>query len=86
MECHFSPRRRSSLRRGSPIFYLDLALAGVILYDTDRYIEAKLRRIREIIKETGLKRERIPGGFFWDWKKYPGPDWEISWKGFESGT
>ena len=25
-------------------------------------------------KETGLKRERIPGGFFWDWKKYPGPD------------
>ena len=37
-------------------------------------------------KETGLKRERIPGGFFRDWKKYPGPDWEISWKGFESGA
>jgi len=76
----------NSGRKGFPSFYLDLALDGVILYDTDGYMETKLRRIREIIKETGLKRERIPGGCFWDWKKYPGPDWEISWKGFEVGA
>jgi hypothetical protein len=58
----------------------------VVFYDTDRYLEAKLRRIRKIIKESGLRRERIPGGYFWDWKKYAEPDWEISWKGFELGV
>jgi len=81
----FLAKTRKEFEDGFPSFYLDLALDGVILYDTDGYMESKLRRIREIIKETGLKRERIPGGFFWDWKKYPGPDWEIRWKGFEVG-
>ncbi len=54
----------NSGRKGFPAFCLDLALDGVILYDTDGYMEAKLRRIREIVKKTGLKRERIPDGFF----------------------
>ena len=61
------------------------SIRSMNLYDTAGYMEAKLRRIREIIRETGLKRERIPGGFFWNWKKYPGPQWEISWEGFEAG-
>ncbi len=82
----FLAKTQTEFEAGFPSFYLDLALDGVILYDTDGYMEAKLRRIREIIKETGLKRERIPGGFFWDWKKYPGTDWEISWKGFQVGA
>ena len=82
----FLAKTQIEFEEGFPSFYLDLALDGVILYDSDGYMDAKLRRIREIIKETGLKRERIPGGFFWDWKKYPGRDWEISWKGFEAGV
>jgi predicted nucleotidyltransferase len=82
----FLAKTRKQFEDGFPSFYLDLALDGVILYDTDGYMQSKLWRIREIIKETGLKRERIPGGFFWDWKKYPGRDWEISWKGFEVGV
>ena len=81
----FLAKTQMEFEEGFPSFYLDLALDGLILYDTDGYMEAKLRRIREIIKETGLIRERIPGGFLWEWKKYPGPDWEISWKGFEVG-
>ncbi len=76
-------KTQREFEEGFPSFYLDLALDGIILYDTAGYMEAKLRRIREIIRETGLKRERIPGGFFWNWKKYPGPEWEISWEGFE---
>jgi hypothetical protein len=44
---------------------------------------SQLRRIREIIKQTGLKRERLPGGFFWNWKKDPGPQWEIGWDGVQ---
>ena len=82
----FLAKTQMEFEEGFPSFYLDLALDGVILYDIGGYMEAKLERIKEIIKETGLKRERIPGGFFWDWKKYPGPDWEISWKGFEAGA
>src|SRR3990167_7571124 len=81
----FLAKTQKEFEEGFPSFYLDLALDGIILYDTDGYMEAKLRRIREIIKETGLKRERIPGGFFWDWKKDPGPEWEITWDGFEVG-
>ena len=81
----FLAKSQKEFEEGFPSFYLDLALDGIILYDTDGYMEAKLRRIREIIKETGLKRERISDGFFWDWKKYPGSEWEISWKGFETG-
>jgi len=79
----FLAKTQKEFEEGFPSFYLDLALDGIILYDTDGYMEAKLRRIREIMKETGLKRERISGGFFWDWKEDPGPEWEISWKGFE---
>ena len=60
----FLAKTQMEFEEGFPSFYPDLALDGVILHDTDGYMEAKLRRIREIIKETGLKRERIPGGFF----------------------
>lgn len=81
----FLVKTQREFEAGFPSFYLDLALDGVILYDSDEYMQTKLRRIRKIIKESGLRRESIPGGFFWDWKKYPGPEWEISWKGFEAG-
>jgi hypothetical protein len=79
----FLAKTQREFEEGFPSFYLDLALDGVILFDTGGYIEAKLKQIKEIINEAGLKRKRIPGGFFWDWKKYPGHEWEISWKGFE---
>lgn len=67
----FLAKTRIEFEEGFPSFYLDLALDGVILYDTDGYMEAKLRRIREIIKETGLKRERIPGRFFLGLEEIP---------------
>ena len=82
----FLAKTKREFEEGFPSFYLDLALDGMILYDADGYMEAKLRRIRDIIKESGLKREKIPGGFFWDWKKHPGPVWEIDWKGFKAGN
>jgi predicted nucleotidyltransferase len=76
-------KTQAEFEEGFPSFYLDLALDGVILYDSGGYMDAKLRRIREIIKESGLRREKIPGGFFWNWKKDPGPHWEIGWDGFQ---
>lgn len=65
-----------------PSFYLDLAIDGIILLDTAGYMDRQLNRIRELIGQAGLRRERIPGGFFWEWQQPPGPDWEITWAGF----
>ena len=48
----FLARTQIEFEEGFPSFYLDLALDGVNLYDTDGYMESKLRRIKEIIKET----------------------------------
>lgn len=82
----FLAKAQREFEGGFPSFYFDLALDGVILYDTNGYMQEKLSRIREIIKEAGLKRVRIHGGFFWDWKKHPQEtEWEISWKGFQTG-
>jgi len=82
----FLAKTQKEFEEGFPSFYLDLALDGVILYDTKGYMQEKLGRIREIITEAGLKRVRIHGGFFWDWKKHPQEaEWEISWKGFQAG-
>jgi len=81
-EVSFLAKTRKEFAGGVPSFYLDLALDGVILYDTEGYMQGRLNRIRGIIKEAGLKRERINGGFFWDWEQTPGAEWEISWEGF----
>jgi len=81
----FLAKTKEEFEAGFPSFYLDLALDGITLFDTSGYMEARLRRIRQIIQEAGLRRERIAVGFFWNWNKYPGPEWEISWKGFEVG-
>jgi len=45
-------------------------------------MRGRLNRSRDLIREAGLKRERISGGFFWDWEQPPGAKWEISWEGF----
>jgi hypothetical protein len=66
-----------------PSLYLDIGLDGVILYDKDGYTTRKLERIREIIKESGLVRERLDeNNMFWDWTRAPKQHWEITWEGF----
>jgi uncharacterized protein len=81
----FLAKTQEEFEDGFPSFYLDLALDGIILFDTSEYMENKLNHIQKLIKEAGLKREKIPGGFFWDWDKYPGPDWQMDWSGFHTG-
>jgi predicted nucleotidyltransferase len=80
----FLAKTRDEFEGGFPSFYLDLALDGIILFDTDGYMETRLERIRELTREAGLNRKSIAGGFFWDWEKSPGPDWEIDWNGFRA--
>ena len=81
-EVSFLAKTREEFAGGFPSFYLDLALDGIIVYDPEGYMQSRLSRIQEIIKEAGLRREGINGGFFWDWEQLPGDEWEISWEGF----
>lgn len=62
--------------------YLDLGLDAKIVYDRDNFLEKKLKRVRNILEEAGLKRERDGGDFFWNWKISPRKGWEIDWQGY----
>ena len=66
-----------------PSLYLDIGLDGKVLYDRDNYTTRKLARIREIIAQTGLVRERLSGrNMFWNWNRKVMRPWEITWEGF----
>ncbi|MBI5653813.1 MAG: nucleotidyltransferase domain-containing protein [Chloroflexi bacterium] len=66
-----------------PSLYLDIGLDGVILYDQGGYTKRKLARIRQIIQDAGLVRERLNDhNMFWDWSRAFTRRWEIGWEGF----
>jgi predicted nucleotidyltransferase len=62
--------------------YLDLAVDGEIIYDTDDFLKESFKKIRKIIDRAGLERKRNNGNFFWAWKKPPRHGWELSWEGY----
>lgn len=66
---------------GFPSYYLDVALDGVILLDRQGYMAEKLKRIREVIREAGLRRRRVKPGFVWEWEQPPAGAWRIDWTG-----
>ena len=65
-----------------PSLYLDLAVDGLILFDRNDYIAAKFRRIKELIAQAGLRREKIDGELMWLWDRPVRPGWELEWEGF----
>jgi len=67
---------------GFPSLYLDLAVDGIVLHDTNDYMTNKLQRIREIIKQAGLERKRREHDFSWEWRRRPNGHWEITWEGY----
>jgi len=74
-------KTREEFESSFPSLYLDLALDGIILFDRDGYMEKRLIKIKNIIKNTGLMRERRYYGFNWKWKKAPQSNWKIDWEG-----
>lgn len=62
--------------------YLDLGLDAKIIYDRNDFLKKKLKRIKNILREAGLKREREGKDFFWSWKIPPRKGWEIDWQGY----
>jgi predicted nucleotidyltransferase len=60
--------------------YLDIALDGVVLYDTGNYITQRLAYLRELLARRGLRRERAGREMTWHWQPAPGPDWTLEWE------
>jgi len=62
--------------------HLDLAADAVILYDPEEFLSSKLERVRRLIQEGGLSRQRTAHGWAWWWRKQPRPGWSLTWDGF----
>jgi len=63
-----------------PALYLDVALDGVVLYDTGDYMAQRLAYLRELLARRGLRRERAGGEMTWRWQQAPGPGWTLEWE------
>ena len=59
---------------------LDIALDGKILFDPQHYAEEKLNYIKNLIKNSGLYRERTEAGDLWLWDKQPTGPWALEWE------
>ncbi|HID62377.1 MAG TPA: nucleotidyltransferase domain-containing protein [Anaerolineae bacterium] len=66
----------------SPL-HLDLGLDAIVFHDPRGFLAQRLKRVRELIEEAGLVREREASGFAWRWKHAPPPGrWALTWEGF----
>jgi len=63
-----------------PSLYLDIALDGIILYDTDQYSRQKFNQLKAIIHKKGLQRANVNGNLIWSWDQFPGFDWSLEWE------
>ena len=61
-----------------PDLYLDIALDGVILYDTDEYMAKRLRSLKALIRRKGLRREGEDGDLIW--RQPTASDWSLEWE------
>ena len=64
-----------------PELYLDIALDGVVLYDTGGYIAKRLAYLRSLVAGRGLRRERIGRDMVWNWRQPPESTWALEWEG-----
>ncbi len=63
-----------------PNLYLDIALDGVVLYDTNDFMAERLRALKALIRRKGLRREREGGDLIWRRPQPPSPDWSLEWE------
>ncbi len=59
--------------------FLDVALDGIILYDSQSYMAERLARLRRLIQEQGLQRRQTGRDLVWDWQHFPGLGWSLDW-------
>jgi hypothetical protein len=63
-----------------PAMYVDIALDGIIFHDPKGYADERLAYLRQLIRERGLRRERIGRDFAWRRKRFPGIGWFLEWE------
>jgi predicted nucleotidyltransferase len=63
-----------------PSVYLDIALDGILLYDSDGYMASRLSDLKGLIEKKGLHRERVQDDLVWRWERFPGYDWALEWE------
>src|SRR5919199_1813217 len=61
-----------------PDLYPDIALDGIVLYDTDEYMAKRLRFLKALIRRRGLQREREGGDLIW--REPHGTDCSLEWE------
>lgn len=66
---------------GVPALFLDIALDGIILYDTNHYVEKRLAQLKQLISEAGLYREQRGRDLIWQWREFPGLGRQLTWEG-----
>jgi len=79
-EASLLARTPEEFTAGLPDLYLDIALDGVILHDTDGYMAERLGFLRALIRRKGLRREKEGRDLIWRWEQPPGPDWSLEWE------
>ncbi len=60
--------------------YFDIALDGHVLYDPLGYASHWLGKVRKLIEQKGLFRERSEAGDMWKWRKQPTTPWVLEWE------
>ncbi len=63
-----------------PALYLEIALDGIVLFDTDGYLTQRLAKLRAAIERLGLERQMEGGETRWRWRSHPPPKWAIEWE------
>ena len=63
-----------------PEIVLDIALDGIILYDSHGYMAERLARLRRLLRERGLHRIQVGRDFIWRWERFPGVHWSLDWE------
>jgi len=63
-----------------PSLFLDIALDGIILYDSDGYIADRLSHVQRLIQRYGLQRKQSGTELIWRWQSFPGFDWSLEWE------
>lgn len=76
-------KTKKEIENSFPPLFLDLAVDGKIFYDRG-FFKKKQAKIRQIIKEAGLKRFKRKNEFYWEWKRPPKSGWAIDWKGYHA--
>jgi uncharacterized protein len=80
-EASLLARTPKEFMAGLPDLYLDIALDGVILHDTEGYMAERLSFLRTLIRRNGLHREKQERDLIWRREQPSSPDWSLEWEG-----